>query len=753
MEIIHSLDNDLKEQLQRHIEGLLHFDPVTYLPIEIFLQILSYLSPKDLLHSSTVSRSWRERAFDERLWQRCFAREGWLVDKESLGAWERAAQRYGRVRAEVLLTNGAPTAHPSLERHESRKRRRGEAFNDRDSTDDEVSGMRTDGTADEALDRPQQAAQDVEMDGLGSSAAEPPRPSSSESAPRSIADAEYLNRLNDPHHTYDSFTYTKLLNKLPTSPADLRLRPTIYQAPSEKAAMKLSWPYLYKQRRRLEANWDLGAYTTFMLPHIDHQNEGHMECVYTVQHTSRHLVSGSRDKTIRIWDLQTYRLKRDPLTGHDASVLCLQFDDRPEHDIIVSGGSDSTVIIWKFSTGEQIAKLDCAHEESVLNLRFDDRYIVTCSKDKTIRIWNRHPLPRDSELIPLDSRAAFADAKTSTRGGNDELIEPFTLLSTIHGHNAAVNAVQIHDNTIVSASGDRTVKAWDILTGKCIKNYSGHNKGIACVQFDGRRVVSGSSDNTVRIFDADQAAEVACLSGHQSLVRTVQARFGDMDIVTSEELADEAKEADRGWMKAVANGMQPTSMTRRAGPRSAGSSRPEDMLSVGAKIPPGGGGSKWAKIVSGSYDESVIVWKKDRDGNWVKKLTLSQNSILREARRHNIQPGPAQDHLRQVAAAAGSASVAHISANLHQMQHRQNPNTAHQQAAAIPNPHYQHMTAQQQQEAAANHPSRDSYRIFKLQFDARRIICCSQNKTIVGWDFANGDRELERIGDWSVETA
>jgi F-box and WD-40 domain protein 1/11 len=33
-------------------------------------------------------------------------------------------------------------------------------------------------------------------------------------------------------------------------------------------------------------------------------------------------------------------------------------------------------------------------------------------------------------------------------------------------------------------------------------------------------------------------------------------------------------------------------------------------------------------------------------------------------------------------------------------------------------------------------------RVFKLQFDARRIICCSQDPTIVGWDFANGDKDI-----------
>jgi F-box and WD-40 domain protein 1/11 len=41
--------------------------------------------------------------------------------------------------------------------------------------------------------------------------------------------------------------------------------------------------------------------------------------------------------------------------------------------------------------------------------------------------------------------------------------------------------------------------------------------------------------------------------------------------------------------------------------------------------------------------------------------------------------------------------------------------------------------------AADNNPAR----VFKLQFDARRIICCSQTSVIVGWDFCNGDEELE----------
>jgi F-box and WD-40 domain protein 1/11 len=254
-------------------------------------------------------------------------------------------------------------------------------------------------------------------------------------------------------------------------------------------------------------------------------------------------------------------------------VLCLQFDASPENDIVVSGGSDSWVIIWRFSTGEMIKKMDNAHTESVLNLRFDHRYIVTCSKDKTIKIWNRHAITSDSPIVPAYVVHQFDDPMQGTG-----LIKEHTLLTTLTGHGAAVNAVMIHKDTIVSASGDRTIRAWNIQTGKCEKNYLGHTKGIACVQYDGRRIISGSSDNTVRIFDADRQVEVACLTGHSNLVRTVQARFGDLETVTDEELYNESQRADQEFYNALEDGMQPAAVSRQA-TRNAGSSRPEHMLS------------------------------------------------------------------------------------------------------------------------------------------------------------------------------
>ena len=611
----------------------------------------------------------------------------------------------------------------------------------------------------------------------------------------------------------------------PTESTSPRIHPTLLLPGSEP---KINWQYLYKQKKRLEDNWDAGRYSNFQLPHPNHPNEAHTECVYTIQYSGKYLVSGSRDRSIRIWNLDTQRLLHKPLLGHTASVLCLQFDERPEHDLVVSGGSDCRVILWKFSTGQMIKEIEKAHSESVLNLRFDDRYLVTCSKDKSIKVWNRR------EMLPTDDTYPSSTTKSGARFPeyiinmqqhveNQHLhftpLRPYNLVMTLEGHGAAVNAIQIFDGQIVSASGDRSVKVWDVRTGACIRTFQGHSKGIACVQFDGRRIVSGSSDETVRIFDRATGAEVACLQGHSNLVRTVQAQFGDLP-GNEEELEAEARAVDRNFFEAQNRGQIEQRLSRaQRRARNAGSRDPRSIFAYGAKLPPGGGGSKWARIVSGSYDETVIIWKKGADGAWEKSKILYQNDAVRAAGGRPRRPvaqapaqGPqgnqntAQQQAGQAAAqqnnfqaiaqqaqaqAQAAQNLAQQAQALHAASQAQALHTAASQAmhgngagnpanggnsrpptTATAGPANQAGqaaagSAQQQAQqgapanAAAHHHHHGPHhhhhphplgvplanqgtnsRVFKLQFDARRIICCSQDPTIVGWDFANGDKDI-----------
>lgn len=53
------------------------------------------------------------------------------------------------------------------------------------------------------------------------------------------------------------------------------------------------------------------------------------------------VVSGSRDTTLRVWDVTTGRCEH-VLTGHVAAVRCVQYDGRR----VVSGGYDYMVKVW-----------------------------------------------------------------------------------------------------------------------------------------------------------------------------------------------------------------------------------------------------------------------------------------------------------------------------------------------------------------------------------------------------------------------
>lgn len=684
--LLRSLRTSSIAAIVERLRPLLHIDPVLYLPPEITAEVFSYLDPQSLLRSSTLSRQWRSRALDPRLWRSLFAAEGWSVNVRQLKEFEQTQRaRFGDVKGKARARPAEDITDP--ESKSPKRRVRG-----RTPFGDDIQDTVIRSSYETAPDSPRlwdeqhgivEADEDEKMEDVQMGSDDTPPVKFEELSPVKMEDIYPLEGSPGPSKR-PKFKKRESSQETPNPPTKTSLL-----LAQNGGDLSMNWQYLYKQKRRLEENWQMGKFKNFQLPHPSHAHEAHTECVYTIQYTGKHLVSGSRDKSLRIWDLDTHRLMVPPLCGHEASVLCLQFDDRPEQDIVISGGSDCHVILWKFSTGQMTRKIVSAHSESVLNLRFDDRYLVTCSKDKTIKVWSRtmlHPTDPSYPSVGGSTSARFPsyilnmDTILENHGSLKPLKE-YSLLMTLHGHTAAVNAIQILDNQIVSASGDRHVKVWDVRTGQCLKTIPGHQKGIACVQFDGRRIVSGSSDETVRIFDRHTGAEVACLRGHANLVRTVQARFGDIPGSAVDE-ENEARSVDTRYYQAKLNGALPKEMSReQRRQRNAGSSDPKDIFALGAKLPPGGGGSRWARIVSGSYDETVIIWKRNADGKWTPAQQLYQWEAVLNAGGQPRYPNPRQHvHLPQIQHAGNAAPVqahqAHAAAVQQAVQ-------AQQQAAAL----------------------------------------------------------------------
>ncbi|CAO3637573.1 unnamed protein product [Mucor fragilis] len=247
----------------------------------------------------------------------------------------------------------------------------------------------------------------------------------------------------------------------------------------------IHWQALYQNRLKIEQRWKNGSCKVRMFPPANCPvSDLHTEGIYCIQFDKEKMVTGSRDRTIKIWDIQSGKCKMT-LRGHTGSVLCLQYDAQD----VVSGSSDTSLIVTDIETGV-VKRTLSGHADSVLSLRLVSKdQIISCSKDRTLRLWNKH---------------------------TGECIRQF------NGHRAAVNAVQWHDNRVVSASGDRTIKIWDLNTGACLKTLESHTRGVACVEFDGTFIVSGSSDQTIKVWDATSGECVYTLVGHTELVRTIQ---------------------------------------------------------------------------------------------------------------------------------------------------------------------------------------------------------------------------------------
>ncbi|MDZ8067685.1 MAG: WD40 repeat domain-containing protein [Nostoc sp. DedQUE08] len=195
---------------------------------------------------------------------------------------------------------------------------------------------------------------------------------------------------------------------------------------------------------------------------------GHSSSVdaITVTSNGKYIISGSNDKTLKVWDLEIGK-EISSFTGHTDKINTIVVT--PDDKLLISGSNDKTIKIWDLETGTELYTL-IGHTDSVqaVALTPNGKQVISSSIDNTLKVWN---LKTGQEIFSI------------TGNGNQ------------------VNTVTVTPDSkhlIYHISYDNSIQVLDLESQNVIASFTGESALTCCaVASDGMTIVAGEASGRV----------------------------------------------------------------------------------------------------------------------------------------------------------------------------------------------------------------------------------------------------------------
>eukprot|EP00730_Choanoeca_flexa_P014756 TRINITY_DN656_c0_g1_i1.p1 TRINITY_DN656_c0_g1~~TRINITY_DN656_c0_g1_i1.p1 ORF type:complete len:499 (+),score=85.34 TRINITY_DN656_c0_g1_i1:77-1498(+) len=237
-----------------------------------------------------------------------------------------------------------------------------------------------------------------------------------------------------------------------------------------------------------------------------------------------YVASGGRDNEVRIWDATTAQPVGKPLVGHRSYITWISW--QPLHlsktrkcTMLASSSKDGKVKIWDLVKGRAVMSL-AQHTKCVTCVKWGGTDLIyTASQDTTVKVW------RASDGVLCRTLSGHAHWVNSMSLSTEYVLRtgPYDERGRVDGSAVAAakkrydDVTRGYDEKLVSASEDNTLYLWNPVTEKKpITRMTGHQKGINYVLYspDGRLIVSASFDKSAKLWDGKTGTFLQTFRAH-----------------------------------------------------------------------------------------------------------------------------------------------------------------------------------------------------------------------------------------------
>ncbi|KFB49117.1 AGAP008620-PA-like protein [Anopheles sinensis] len=226
-------------------------------------------------------------------------------------------------------------------------------------------------------------------------------------------------------------------------------------------------------------------------------------CALAAGHNATTLISGSWDKTAKIWTNAPGSMTNLTLVGHEAAVWAVACLSNGKY---ITGSADKNIFVWN-EKGEKLVVLK-GHKDCVRGLcALPKGGFLSCSNDATIRYWN----------------------------------DTYECVKEFHGHSNYIYSIARSDawgdEIFISGGEDSTIRMWHLKEGALGEALQMPAQSVwALAGLRNGDIVSGTSDATVRVFtaSADRAASEELQAAYRVAVEVRQSesakQLGGMNV-------------------------------------------------------------------------------------------------------------------------------------------------------------------------------------------------------------------------------